>query len=139
MENIKKTFGERVKQRRELLGMSQDELAQKCGYTSRSSIAKIETGHVDLPGTKKLALFAAALKTTTSYLVSGISEDEISWVKISPIQNSDADDETMRYAEELRRSPGMRMMFDAAKGCTEEDMRRVAAMIKAYKGADDNG
>ena len=35
---------ERIKKRREELGMSQDELAQKLGYKSRSTIAKIEKG-----------------------------------------------------------------------------------------------
>lgn len=46
-----------IKKYRELLGLSQDELAKRTGYTSRSSIAKIEKGLVDLPQTK-IALFA---------------------------------------------------------------------------------
>ena len=37
-----------IKKRRLEIGMSQEELAQKTGYTSRSSIAKIEKGEVDL-------------------------------------------------------------------------------------------
>ncbi|MBQ5675016.1 MAG: helix-turn-helix transcriptional regulator, partial [Lachnospiraceae bacterium] len=48
-----------IKNRRIALGLSQDELAQKTGYTSRSSIAKIESGKVDLPQTK-IKLFAEA-------------------------------------------------------------------------------
>ena len=36
-----------IKMLREEKGMSQDELAKLCGYTSRSSIAKIEKGEVD--------------------------------------------------------------------------------------------
>ena len=36
----------KIKQRRLLLGMSQDELASKTGYKDRSSIAKIENGKV---------------------------------------------------------------------------------------------
>ena len=38
----------RIKKRREELGMSQDELAQKLGYKSRSTIAKIEKGENDI-------------------------------------------------------------------------------------------
>ena len=49
-----------IKRRRIELGMSQDELAKRTGYTSRSSIAKIEKGLVDLPQTK-IQLFAQAL------------------------------------------------------------------------------
>ena len=36
------TIGQRVKIRREELGMSQEELAKKIGYKSKSSINKIE-------------------------------------------------------------------------------------------------
>lgn len=49
-----------IKNRRIELGMSQEDLAKKTGYTSRSSIAKIEKGEVDLPQSKILA-FAKAL------------------------------------------------------------------------------
>ena len=38
-----------IKRYRLDLGMSQEELAQKTGYKSRTSIAKIEKGLVDLP------------------------------------------------------------------------------------------
>ena len=37
-----------IKNRRQELGMSQLELANQIGYTDRSSIAKIETGKVDI-------------------------------------------------------------------------------------------
>lgn len=57
-----------IKQLREDKGLSQDELAKKTGYTSRSSIAKIEKGEVDLPRSKIIA-FAEALDTTPSYLM----------------------------------------------------------------------
>lgn len=36
------TVGERIKQQREFVGLSQDELAKKMGYKDRSSISKIE-------------------------------------------------------------------------------------------------
>ena len=53
---------------REQQNISQDELAKKTGYTSRSSIAKIESGLVDLPQSKIVA-FANALNTTPAYLM----------------------------------------------------------------------
>ncbi len=49
-------------------GMSQDELAEKTGYTSRSSIAKIEAGEVDLSQSKIVA-FATALHTSPQKLM----------------------------------------------------------------------
>lgn len=46
-----------IRKRRLELGMSQEELARKSGYTDRSSIAKIESGKVDisLGNLKKIA------------------------------------------------------------------------------------
>ena len=46
---------ENIRQLRKLNGWSQDELAQRLGYTDRSSIAKIESGQVDLAESKIMA------------------------------------------------------------------------------------
>ena len=59
--------GERIKQKRLELNMSQDELAKKVGYKSRSSINKIETMR-DLP-LKKVTKMARALGCSESYLM----------------------------------------------------------------------
>lgn len=64
----------RIKKRREELGMSQDELAQKLGYKSRSTIAKIEKGENDITQSK-IAAFAQALQTTPGNLMGLDSED----------------------------------------------------------------
>ena len=42
----------RVRLRREQLGLSQEELARRMGYRSRSSITKLEKGINDLPQSK---------------------------------------------------------------------------------------
>ena len=47
-----KTLGTRIKRLRESKSMTQDELAQKMGYKSRSSINKIELDLSDLPQSK---------------------------------------------------------------------------------------
>ena len=72
-------IGERIKARREELGMSQDELARLVGYKWRSSINKIELGGQRLPQ-KKIVEIARALRVTPSYLMGWedgihISED----------------------------------------------------------------
>lgn len=66
-----------IRDRRIKLGMSQEELAKKLGYKSRSTIAKIETGKVDLPESK-IKSFADALNTTPAYLMgwrNNVEED----------------------------------------------------------------
>lgn len=59
--------GGRIKQIRNELGLSQDELAKKVGYRSRSSIQKIEASR-DLP-LRKVTKMARALGCTESYLM----------------------------------------------------------------------
>lgn len=59
---------ENIKRLREKLGWSQEELAEKVGYTDRSSIAKIEAGKVDLQQSK-IAAFAAALSVSPAQLM----------------------------------------------------------------------
>lgn len=61
------TIGERIKQRRIELNLSQDELAQKVGYKSRSSINKIELSR-SLP-LSKVQKMADALETTPAFLM----------------------------------------------------------------------
>ena len=75
------TIGERIKNKRIELNLSQDELAKKVGYKSRSSINKIETAR-DLP-LKKVSLMARALECTEAYLMGW--EDE----SIDPYYNSE--------------------------------------------------
>lgn len=65
MSNI---IGERIKIRREELGLTQDELAQKLGYKSRSSINKIELGNHNLTQ-RKIKLIADVLSVTPDYIM----------------------------------------------------------------------
>lgn len=68
-------IGERIKARREELGLTQDELAVRAGYSSRSTINKIEMGTRDIPR-KKIAVLAAALDTTPEALAGWSSSVE---------------------------------------------------------------
>ena len=58
----------RIRQRRDQLGLSQEELAARMGYRSKSSITKLEKGINDLPRAK-LEELAAALDTTPAWLM----------------------------------------------------------------------
>lgn len=67
---------------RETQGLSQQELATRLGYKSRSAINKIELGLRDI-SQSKVEAFAKALNTTPAYLmgwedkVSSYSDDEL--------------------------------------------------------------
>ena len=62
-----------IKNRRESLGMTQRELAAKCGYSDHTTIAKMEKGRVDVT-MKRLKKIAEALDTTPLEL-TGWMED----------------------------------------------------------------
>lgn len=68
-------IGERIKRRREELDMSQAELARKVGYSSRSTITRIERDGNGISQDKIVAI-AQALKTTPSYLM-GWEDEEV--------------------------------------------------------------
>ena len=62
-----------IRERRKSLNMSQETLAEKVGYTSRSTIARIENGEIDLPQSKIME-FARALKCTPSFLMGWLDD-----------------------------------------------------------------
>lgn len=61
-------IGTRIKERREDLGLTQEQLAQKLGYKSKTTINKIEKGINDITQSKVMA-FADVLNTTPAYLM----------------------------------------------------------------------
>ena len=68
-------IGKRIKKERERLGLSQAELGRLVGYSSRSTINKIEKGERDIPR-DKVAKFAQVLDVNPAYL-AGFTEDDI--------------------------------------------------------------
>lgn len=61
-------IGKRIKEKREFMGMTQEDLAYKLGYKNKSSIAKIEAGTNDIVQSKVVE-FATILNTTVAYLM----------------------------------------------------------------------
>ena len=57
-----------IKEKRKELGISQDELAKRVGYSGKSMISKIEKGEVDL-STTMIKKFSKALDTAPSELL----------------------------------------------------------------------
>jgi repressor LexA len=76
IEKMKKEIGEKIKEKREKLNLSQEQLADKLGYKSKTSIHKVEQGMTDLPQSKIIE-FAKALNTTPTYLMGLEIPEEI--------------------------------------------------------------
>lgn len=67
------TIGDRIRRRREELNLTQDELAKKLGYKSRSSVNKVETSR-ELSN-KKVRQYAEALECSSAYLMGWEEKD----------------------------------------------------------------
>ncbi len=101
-----------IKQIRLERGLSQEELAEKMGYTSRSTIAKIESGKNDIPQSK-IKAFADALSTTPSRLLGLDSETLLSMndadtdkiLKLANLLNNDGKRKTIDYMKLLSSNP----------------------------------
>ena len=70
-------IGTKIASRRKELSMTQEELAKKMGYKSKSTINKIELGVNDIPQSK-VVKFAKALDTTPGYLMGWHENEETS-------------------------------------------------------------
>lgn len=68
-------IGERIKQRRTELKLSQEELSLMLGYSSRTSVSKIELGERKVP-IEKVAEIAKALQTTSAWLMGWKSAED---------------------------------------------------------------
>lgn len=69
-----KTIFQKIRELREEKGMTQDELAQKTGYKTRSAINKIEKGLRDI-NQSQIVTFARALGVTPAYLMGWEDND----------------------------------------------------------------
>ena len=84
-------IGKRIKARREELGMTQEELAARLGYKSKTTIAKIENGTNDIVQSKVME-FAKMLDTTPAYLMG--------WEQIDPyLSGKEASDDIYKKFE----------------------------------------
>ena len=87
------TIGERIKFKREELNISQDELARRLGYKSRSSINKIELGLQNL-NQSKIKAIADALQTTPSFIMG--------WTEDKKEPTPENEDGSQRYSDDSK-------------------------------------
>lgn len=126
-----------IKKRRIEIGMSQETLAEKLGYDSRSTISKIESGKIDIPQSR-IEAFAEVLKTTPSDLMGwneySTEEENINCFG-NTIQDSEAsyqriDSETLKIAQAISANPGLKALFETTQNINPEDINLIAEMVK---------
>lgn len=95
------TIGERIKQRRLELGITQEELAKKAGYKSRSSVNKIELSR-DLP-LPKVKTVAKILECSPSYLLGWEDNNNIIESAETDVKLSNMDNRMKEYALKMNK------------------------------------
>lgn len=83
---------------------------------------------VKYPRIDKIEIMARYFGITKADLVEGHST-----TTPEPSPSYYVDPETAELADRLKNQPGMRMLFDAAKDASPEDLEMVAAMIRKFK------
>jgi transcriptional regulator with XRE-family HTH domain len=103
------TVGENILLMRKQLGWTQEDLAKRMGYKSKSTINKIELGINDIPQSK-IVQFADVLGTTPAHLMG--------W-----------DEEEKNTPEEPKLSEGEKMLLNLFRQVPEDKQELVLQMI----------
>lgn len=113
-------IGARIRKERERRGWTQEEMATRCGYQSKTSISKIESAGDDI-SSKKVRLIANVLNVPVSYLMG--------W----EATNHAVDKELAELLNSIRDKEEMKMLFKAAQDATPEQLQEVASFLNYLK------
>jgi transcriptional regulator with XRE-family HTH domain len=109
-------IGEKIKIRRNELGWSLQELADRMGYANKSTIARIESNVIDLPQSK-VVKFAEVMGTSVRFLMD--------WEEVQ--KNNDA------IADIIIRLRSDEVFFDAVKRLNSLDSDKLSGLLALLK------
>ena len=102
MDAYTKEFGQRVKERRKALGLTQLDLALRMGFKSKQAICHIEAGDRNLKQSQVAAL-AEALNVTPAFLMGWEDSDREKMItEINDLLNQLSDDQQTAVLSFLR-------------------------------------
>ena len=152
-----------IKRLRKERDLSQDELAKLCGYTSRSSVNKIEQGLVDI-SISKVEAFANALGVEPNELMGDSWESNIldnarldlvqafrgDAFKIAKFEEAEKEDaqreaalayylnpDAEKVAKEMFERPELRVLFDASRNVDKDDIIQVSKILEKLQRLED--
>ncbi|WP_455973516.1 helix-turn-helix domain-containing protein [Acidaminococcus intestini] len=118
-ESINREVGRRIKLCRRSKGVTLAELGAAVGL-SESQAQRYEAGKIGNVAIELIKKMAAVLDTTPEYLM-GWTNDYYT------------NPETARLAQEAYDNPDMRLLMDAARDLTPEDLKIVLAIVKKMR------
>ena len=128
-ENVK----EIIKETRQQLGLTMKEVAEAVGV-SEATVSRWESGDIENMRRDKIAKLAEALKISPAVLMgwedNGTQSDVPYYL----------DEETAEIAQEVYDRPELKILFDASRKASKEDIQFVVEMIdrmaKKERGED---
>ena len=109
-------IGKRIKLKRVEKGLTQRELAKKMGYSNHSTLARIESGKVDISQTR-LAQFANELNVDVGYLMGWEWDSE--------------EDKEKKPAETSELSENQKMLIEFVRSVPDDKAALVLRTMKA--------
>ena len=126
------TIGNNIRYLRKQKGWTQEDLAKRLNYKSFTTIQKWESGVSEPP-----------LRTVKELSdLFGVSVEALANANLTDVLDTDKpegyyyDPEVAAMVEELRTRPGMRILFDAARDLTLEDIDFVVKFVEKMKGGE---
>lgn len=108
------SIGQKIKERRTELQLTQRDLAARMGYSNHSTVARVEAGKIDLPQSK-LVQFAAVLGVSAGYLMG--------W--------EDQPEDLGALAAELLKDPELLQLVHNFKALGSTDRATVSALVSS--------
>lgn len=115
------TFYERLETLRKAKGISQGDLEKELGF-SNGSISKWK---LSMPTYSRLQKLADYFDVSVEYLTTGEEKNVTETYYLN--------DETAEMAQQLFENRNLRVLFDAAKDATPEDLKTTYDMLMALK------
>lgn len=123
------TVGERIKQLREKLGLSQVDFADKINV-SKQTLYKYENNIITNIPSDKIEAAAKVGNISPAYLMG--------WEDDSTSENYYMDNDARDLAEFLFENPEYKVLFDASRKVKKEDIEFVKQMIDRMRGGTDD-
>lgn len=130
---------EKIRFLRKERGWTQQQLADKVGYTSKTSITRLEKGEVHLPQ-KRLKEFAKAFDVPATELMDDDVIQETQWgddmANIEYLRKTDP--ELLHLYIELTRQDNVQVLFHKMKTLEPDDVQAILGIIdRIKKGQSD--
>lgn len=123
----------RIMERRLELNLSQLELAKRLGYTSRSSVSRVERGTLPL-SKQSIAKWAVVLQTTPEYLLH-LTDSVDGTVVVKTSYDSDLENLVKLYSKMNEKE--RKLLFDFADTLLKNKMYKSYAKTKKSRGKVD--